>query len=232
MKFLFWQAFAAAVAGGFISLDRTAAFQIMISRPIVAGPLIGLVCGSLAAGIVIGSLLELLWIGDLPVGGHVPPHETAAAVIAAAVAANAKGIIPEKELFGFCILMTIPFAVLCQKADQGVRMFNKYYYHRAYAEIEKGTASGVGIFNLMAVLTLLIVNIAVFFFFITIGMMGVSRIYYIIPQEIRFAFATLFAVIPVIGIASAFNTAHSNKLAKTALFAVFILFIGLLAWHR
>ncbi len=70
------------------------------------------------------------------------------------------------------------------------------------------------------------------FFFITIGMMGVSSIYYIIPQEIRFAFASLFAVIPIIGIASAFNTAHSNKLAKTALFAVFILFIGFLAWHR
>ncbi len=228
MKSIFWQTFLAAIAGGFISLDRTAAFQIMISRPIVAGPLIGLVCGSLTTGIVIGSLLELLWIGDLPVGSHIPPHETAAAVIATTVAANTKGVFPEKELFGLCILMVIPFAILCQKADHGVRVFNKYYYHRAYASIESGAVSGIGIFNLMAVLTLLIVNTTVFFLFTIVGILGIGGIHYITPVEIRFAFTGIFTIIPIIGIASALNTMHGNKLAKALLFAAFILFIGLL----
>ncbi|MBI5810756.1 MAG: hypothetical protein HZB21_06180, partial [Deltaproteobacteria bacterium] len=36
---------AASLAGAVLSLDRTAAFQLMVSRPIVAAPVIGYLLG-------------------------------------------------------------------------------------------------------------------------------------------------------------------------------------------
>jgi len=54
---------AETLLGGFIrgllSLDVSAWGQIMVSRPIVCGPLIGLLLGDLKTGLIIGVLLEL-----------------------------------------------------------------------------------------------------------------------------------------------------------------------------
>jgi len=224
------QALLASIIGGFISLDRTAAFQVMISRPIITGPLIGFVCGSLVIGAVIGVLLELLWIGDLPVGAYIPPHETAAAVIAAAVASGSKGILPERELIGLCILLVIPFAVICQKGDELIRKISSRYYYKALTEIENGTLSGIGKFNLMAVLTILAVNITFFFFFISAGALGIRQIIYVLPEGIKFAFAGAAAIIPLIGIAAVLNTTRYNRGAKAVFLIIFILFVSLIKW--
>ena len=40
----------------------------MIQRPIVLGPLVGLVLGDLSAGITIGATLELFFLGSISVG--------------------------------------------------------------------------------------------------------------------------------------------------------------------
>ena len=50
-----------------LGLDRTAALQIMISRPLVAGPLVGLLLGDALTGLTVGMLLELLWLCRMPV---------------------------------------------------------------------------------------------------------------------------------------------------------------------
>jgi len=61
-------------------LDRTAFLQLMISRPIVAAPLTGWLLGDAAAGLLVGSMVELLWLGRLPVGAAIPPDDTQVAI--------------------------------------------------------------------------------------------------------------------------------------------------------
>ena len=61
-------------------LDRVALVQVMISRPLVAAPLTGLVLGNPLLGLEVGMLLELLWLGRLPVGAAIPPDDTQVAV--------------------------------------------------------------------------------------------------------------------------------------------------------
>src|SRR5210317_613945 len=67
-------------------LDRVALVQLMISRPLVAGPLTGWVLGSPLVGLEVGMLLELLWLGRLPVGAAIPPDDTQVAVGATVLA--------------------------------------------------------------------------------------------------------------------------------------------------
>ena len=61
-------------------LDRVALVQVMISRPLVAGSLTGWVLGNPLVGMEIGMLLELLWLGRIPVGAAIPPDDTQVAV--------------------------------------------------------------------------------------------------------------------------------------------------------
>ncbi|MGD9019102.1 MAG: PTS sugar transporter subunit IIC, partial [Desulfuromonadales bacterium] len=69
-------------------LDRVAFVQFMISRPLVAGPLTGWVLGDPLTGLEVGMLLELLWLGRLPVGAAIPPDDTQVAVGATVLAAS------------------------------------------------------------------------------------------------------------------------------------------------
>ena len=76
-----------ALIGGLIGLDRTAVGQFMISQPIVAAPLTGWMLGDPIAGIIIGVVLELIWVLDMPIGAFVPADATISAVSATAIAA-------------------------------------------------------------------------------------------------------------------------------------------------
>lgn len=84
---MLYEAFAAAAVGGLIWLDRFQLFQIMISRPLVAGPIIGWILGNFEAGLASGMLYELLWLRRPPIGSYIPPDVTMGAVATAAVSA-------------------------------------------------------------------------------------------------------------------------------------------------
>jgi PTS system mannose-specific IIC component len=78
-----------ALLGGVLALDGTSAGQLMLSRPLVAATLAGWVCGSPAAGAMLGLILEALHLHVLPVGAARTPESAPAAVAAGAVYASA-----------------------------------------------------------------------------------------------------------------------------------------------
>lgn len=75
--------------GGVLALDATSFGQFMLSRPLIAAGLAGMVTGSLQAGIVIGVLLEALQLAVLPVGAARYPEAAPAAVASAGAYAGA-----------------------------------------------------------------------------------------------------------------------------------------------
>ena len=46
----------------------------MIQRPIVMGPLVGLVLGDVNAGLAVGATLELAFMGNVTIGAALPPE--------------------------------------------------------------------------------------------------------------------------------------------------------------
>ncbi len=70
--------------GGWIALDGTSLGQIMISRPIVAASLGGLIVGAPAHGAAIGLVLEVFHLTVLPVGAARYPEAGPAAVVGGA----------------------------------------------------------------------------------------------------------------------------------------------------
>jgi mannose/fructose/N-acetylgalactosamine-specific phosphotransferase system component IIC len=74
-----------SVWGGFAALDTTAAFQIMSARPLVSCSIIGFLLGDFSLGFILGTLLELLWLNELPIGGAFLAEGNLGAVVTASV---------------------------------------------------------------------------------------------------------------------------------------------------
>lgn len=72
-----------SLLGGLLAVDATSVGQFMLSRPLVAAGLAGMLAGDLQAGIVVGVLLEALHLAVLPVGAARYPDPGPAAVAAA-----------------------------------------------------------------------------------------------------------------------------------------------------
>ncbi|EEI85751.1 PTS mannose/fructose/sorbose/N-acetylgalactosamine transporter subunit IIC [Anaerococcus lactolyticus] len=69
----------------------------LIQRPIVIGPLVGLVFGDLHTGLVMGATLELAFIGAVSIGSYIPPDMLSGTVLGVAFAIKA-GSGPETAL--------------------------------------------------------------------------------------------------------------------------------------
>ncbi len=80
-----------SLAGALLCLDRTAWGQLMLSRPLVAGTIIGWTGGNPQLGLLVGALLEMLWLHELPVGCAIPTHDTLVAVLASGVVTTIAG---------------------------------------------------------------------------------------------------------------------------------------------
>lgn len=57
-----------------------------IQRPIVMGPLVGLVLGDFQTGLVVGGMLELAFMGNMAIGAAIPPEITAGGILGTAFA--------------------------------------------------------------------------------------------------------------------------------------------------
>jgi len=65
---------------GVLHLDTLVFGQFMIHRPIVVGPLIGVLIGVPQYGVLIGCILELVYLSLIPVGIKIPPDTTTTTV--------------------------------------------------------------------------------------------------------------------------------------------------------
>lgn len=124
---------------GILSLDTTAVGQFMVSRAIVVGPLVGWLLGDPGLGLAVGALVELIWVGDLPVGSHLPLDTTLLAGVATALAVEVvrTGVSPEAALtYGLCA--GIPLAALSSEAENLLRKFYVRVVRQAQHQVEAG----------------------------------------------------------------------------------------------
>jgi fructoselysine/glucoselysine PTS system EIID component len=102
----------------------------LLSRPLVLGPLVGLVLGDLHQGIIIGASLELIFMGNIKVGAAIPPD-----VVTGGVLGTAFAIISGKGT-GIALALAIPISILAEMLLSALfvtrSVFNKLF--ERYAE--------------------------------------------------------------------------------------------------
>ena len=107
----------------------------MCNRPLIMGTLVGLVLGDVKTGIVVGSALELAFLGAVPIGASNPPDMTSGSVIATAF------VILSGADTGMAVTIAIPVATLVALFDNLHMMFLlTYSSHRCDKAAEEGDA--------------------------------------------------------------------------------------------
>lgn len=80
------QGLLVALIAAAVYMESRIGGQHMLDRPIIIGPLVGLVMGNPGMGLAIGGELELVWMGLNGIGTTTPPNVVVGSALATALA--------------------------------------------------------------------------------------------------------------------------------------------------
>ncbi len=129
-----------ALIGGLVALDTTAGPQVMMSQPIVACPILGLLLGDLQTGLLFGTLLELIWIGTVPAGASrfFDSNMAAVAAAGAAIWAMQQWDIARPSAVLLSLGVVLPIGLLGSRMTVGVRKLNGFLIRKADRAAQSG----------------------------------------------------------------------------------------------
>lgn len=134
-----------AAWAGLLALDFTGFGPLMVSQPVVAGPLFGWLMGNITAGLIVGGIIQLLWMDVSPIGVGIPYDAMAATILATFWCA----INPHCSLsqIMLALFIAVPLGFLFRGMDQFARRLNVRLVHRIdrVSDARLPTALGAGI---------------------------------------------------------------------------------------
>jgi len=198
-----------SLLGGILGLDRVV-MQVMLSRPIVAAPLVGLMLGDVYTGLTAGALLELFWIDRLPIGTCVPPNDFLVAVLvaSASIITGQKLGHVSRELLAFSLLLYIPCGYLGEKMDSFIIKSNDALSEGALRDAEKADIGGIFRKHLAGLAKTFISHAMFILIFLSLGVILLLHIFPLLPYFVVKALYLTSFFLPVLGVAAGLNTVN------------------------
>ena len=113
----------------------------LLSRPLLAGSLAGLIVGDVTLGMAIGATLELIALGVYTYGGATIPDYQTGAIIGTALASAGTGGLPAETAIG--IAVGLPAALLLASLDPIGRFLPTFLIHGADRYAMEGNSRGL-----------------------------------------------------------------------------------------
>ena len=184
MEISLLQAFALGIIAFIAGLDMFNGLTHM-HRPVVLGPLVGLVLGDLHTGILTGGTLELVWMGLAPLAGAQPPNVIIGTIVGTAFAITT-GVKPD-----VAVGVAVPFAVAVMSGVMS----------RCDRMAENADTRGIERVNYLALLALGIFYFLCAFLPIYFGAEHAKTIIDVLPQRLIDGLGVAGGIMPAIGFA-------------------------------
>jgi PTS system mannose-specific IIC component len=203
----------AGVVAMLTGLDRVAFVQIMISRPLVAGTLAGWALGNALIGMEVGMLLELLWLGRLPVGAAIPPDDTQVAVGATVLAISMGPLLNTDgmPLVILSVLIAIPLGKFGQFFDRLARHANGRLSLAGCKSLEDGNARGMERYHLLGLVSFALASLATATVIVLVGSFVLYSLAPLLIGAVRDTGLSLQYSLILIGAASLLGTINVNR---------------------
>ncbi len=145
--------------GVWTGIDTTAALQIMVSQPLVAGTLTGWALGDPLTGALVGVVLQAFWCRDFALGGASFPKSGPATVAAAGTAClGAEGfsflgrlLVPDAATLTAALLAGLVTAEVGRRLVPGLRGRRGGLVRRAERAAAAGDPRGIRWANLLGI---------------------------------------------------------------------------------
>ncbi|MFV0321396.1 MAG: PTS N-acetylgalactosamine transporter subunit IIC [Alphaproteobacteria bacterium] len=169
--------------------------QFYFGRPIVTGPVVGLILGDYQTGLAVGAALELAWLGLVPIAGAQPPNVTIGAVVGTAFAI--KGNLDPAVVVG----IALPFAILMQQLI--VLQFTVFsgLMHKADKLAENADDKGIARINYLGMFTLGTLYFIVAILPVYYGETVANSIIQYVPEKIIDGLKIAGGLMPALGFA-------------------------------
>ncbi|PFG30697.1 PTS mannose/fructose/sorbose/N-acetylgalactosamine transporter subunit IIC [Paramicrobacterium agarici] len=131
------QALLIALVVGGAYLARRIAGDPQLERPIVLGPIVGLITGDVTTGIIVGGALELVFIGAAPIGGTAPPNVAIGSAVGVALA------ISSGSGTAAALVLAVPAAVLGTFCELFAKTVCSFLVHRADTAAEDARSTSI-----------------------------------------------------------------------------------------
>ncbi|HEX1144867.1 TPA: PTS mannose/fructose/sorbose/N-acetylgalactosamine transporter subunit IIC [Streptococcus pneumoniae] len=187
---LFTQALLVTLVGIIATIDYNGPL-FMIHRPLVTSAMVGLVLGDFTQGVLIGSALELTWLGVTGIGGYTPPDTISGAIIGTAF-----GILSgQGETAGIAI--AVPIAVATQQLDVLAKTLDVYFVKKADNDAKNGDYSSLVLITLFKIVPI--------FLAIMLGGEYVADLFAKVPPIVMQGLNSAGALLPSIGFGMLLN---------------------------
>ncbi len=197
----------AALLGGLLCLDRVVV-QVMVSRPVVTGALVGALLGDPLTGLVTGAMIELLWIDRFPMGRYLPPNDTVVAILVSAGAILAGralgGVSP--ELIALAVLLFSPAAFIARRGDAIIARSNNRLSEAAARDAHRGDSKAIDRKHYLAMAKLFGLSAAIIFILLVPGTLLLQVLFPMLPERIIRTLYLVYYFIPLLGVAVALST--------------------------
>lgn len=203
------------LVAGLMGLDRRGAFQMMVSQPIVAIPLLGLLIGDPVSGLMLGALVQLLWMSSSLFGATVPPNETAAGLAIGGMvflfdaqhAANAPAV------WALAVLLGAPVSLLGRWLEQYNDRANLRLARRADAGARMGRPAVIDLVPWRGLLRTFVLNAALVCGASALGWAALSGLEPVLkaPATAIALGATALYVLPAIGLGVALANVRRRR---------------------
>ncbi|MBN1470402.1 MAG: PTS sugar transporter subunit IIC [Syntrophaceae bacterium] len=192
--------------GSLLCLDRIF-IQAMISRPVVIAPIIGFLLNNVYAGLIIGALIELIWIDRLPLGTYIPPNDSIAAVTATSIAGIAGSSLGRvsPELIALSVLLAIPCGIIAKQIDVMIVKSNNAISDKALEDAKENNIKAIERKNYLGLF-----KVFIFYgvFLLAIQTLFIPSVIWMYPrfnETILKALSLTYYFLPLLGIAVAIN---------------------------
>lgn len=166
-----------------------------IHRPIVTGPIVGLILGDMTTGLIVGASLEVVFMGMVPLAGAQPPNVVIGGIIGTSIAILGK-LDPQAA-----IGVAIPFAVAAQAGITLLFTIFSPVMHKADKYAEEANTKGIDKINYMGMVVLFISYFICGFLPIFFGAEQAAAIVNKIPTVIIEGLSVAGGMMPAIGFA-------------------------------
>lgn len=187
-----------AILIGFIGALGVLDYQfgsLYINRPIVLGPLVGLVLGDLQQGLIIGANLELFFMGAVSIGAYIPPDSIVGGVLATAFA------ISTGQGTEAAIALAMPIGLISLAIGNFLNIFNSFILRWTDSYAEKGKYKGIMTTHFMIGMLNTMRRFLLVFFAFYLGVENMKGLIDAVPQVLIDGMSAAAGLLPALGFA-------------------------------
>lgn len=126
--------------GGVVSADTEAAWQSMVSQPLVACAIAGLLFGDVILGSSIGLLLQLPYLAEAPLGGCRISNASLGAFVAAGLALRATPALPDQP--NLVLVVSLAYGIMLSWIASNLAIWLRRVNYRLIRLADHAAAKG------------------------------------------------------------------------------------------